>query len=113
MHQLIRQKMNIVLNRRVEHFAIFENLVFAITSKMLRILTDHIENVCILDSKLLLITICFIRILNNFERKNEFYENRKMRNSAKPSNVVARAIPQRRANRHRSSVFGIEYVRAK
>ena len=59
--------MNIVLNHRVEHFAIFENLVFAITSKMLRILTDHIENVCILEYKLLLITICSIRILNNFE----------------------------------------------
>ena len=28
---------------RVEHFAIFESLVFAITSRILRILMEHIE----------------------------------------------------------------------
>ena len=49
------------VNFRVEHF---ENLVFAITSKMLKILTEHIEKVCSLESKLLLISICSIRILN-------------------------------------------------
>ena len=52
---------------RVQHFAIFENLVFAITSKMLRIRTGHIKTVCSLDSKLLLISICSIRILNILE----------------------------------------------
>ena len=31
---------------RVARFAILENLVFAITSKILRILMDHIEKVC-------------------------------------------------------------------
>ena len=48
----------------VGHFAVFENLVFAMISKMLRILTEHIEKVCSLESKLFLISLCSIRILN-------------------------------------------------
>ena len=42
-----------VAGNRVEHFAIYENLVFAITSKNLKILTEHIEKACKLESKLL------------------------------------------------------------
>ena len=49
---------------RVEYFAFFENLVFAIISKMLRILTEHIEQACRSESKLFLISLCSIRILN-------------------------------------------------
>ena len=52
---------------RVEHFAIFEKLVFVITSRMLRILTEHIEKVCSLESKLFLISICSVRIFNILE----------------------------------------------
>ena len=37
-----------------EYFAIFKKLVFAITSRMLRIQMEHIENVCSLGSKLFL-----------------------------------------------------------
>ena len=59
---------------RVAHFAIFESLVFAITSKILRFLMEHIEKVCSLESELFLITICSIRILDIFEVivKNDF-----------------------------------------
>ena len=42
---------------RVEHFAIFDNLVFAITSKILKILTDNIGKVCSLKFNLYLISI--------------------------------------------------------
>ena len=35
---------------RVEHFAIFKNLLFAITSGVLRILMEHIESICSLES---------------------------------------------------------------
>ena len=52
---------------RVSHFAIFENLVFAITSRMLRILMEHIKTICSLESKLLLMTVRSIRILNILE----------------------------------------------
>ena len=47
---------------RVELYAIFENLVFAITSKMLRILTEyiHVEKICSLETKLFLISIISI-----------------------------------------------------
>ena len=51
----------------MEHFAIFENLVFAITSEMLRIITEHKQKVCSLECKLFLISMCSIRILNILE----------------------------------------------
>ena len=38
---------------RVEHFATFEKLVFAITSRVLRILMQHIDKFCSLESKLI------------------------------------------------------------
>ena len=47
---------------RVEHFAIF-----AIASKIMRILTEHIEKDCSLESKLFLISMCSIRIINVLE----------------------------------------------
>ena len=37
---------------RVEHFAIFEKVVFAITSKTFRFSIENIESICSLDSKL-------------------------------------------------------------
>ena len=56
-----------VAGNRVEHFAIYENLVFAITLKMLRFLTEDIEKVNSLDSKLFFISICYIRTSNILE----------------------------------------------
>ena len=50
---------------RVEQFVIFE--IFAISSRMLRILMEHIEKVCSLGSKLFLVSICYVRILNIIE----------------------------------------------
>ena len=35
---------------RVEHIAIFEKLVLAISSKILRVLMEHIERICSLES---------------------------------------------------------------
>ena len=35
---------------RVKHFAIFEKLVFALTSRTLRILMEHIDSICSLES---------------------------------------------------------------
>ena len=52
---------------RVEHFVIFEKLVFAITSRMLRILTEHIVIKNSLDYKLQTFSICSVRILNILE----------------------------------------------
>ena len=53
--------------RRVEHFATFEKLVFAITYKISRILMEHIESICSLESGLIFMSICSIRILNILE----------------------------------------------
>ena len=39
---------------RVEDFAIFEKIVLAITSRILRVLMECIENICGLESKLFL-----------------------------------------------------------
>ena len=49
---------------RVEQFAIFDKLVFAITSRILRILMEHIEMKNSLDSKLQIDSICSIGILS-------------------------------------------------
>ena len=49
---------------RVEHFATFEKLVFAITFRISRILMEHIEKIFSLESEPFLITICSIRDLN-------------------------------------------------
>ena len=65
--------------RRVEHFAIFEELIFAITSRILRILTEHIEPKDSLDSKLQIESICSVTILNVLEVivKTSFPESHK------------------------------------
>ena len=55
------------ISGRVAHFAIFEKLVFVITSRILRILIEHTEVKNSLDSKLQNFTICTIRILNILE----------------------------------------------
>ena len=57
------------VNIRVEHFAIFEALVFIITSRIPRILMEHIKNICSLESELFLIStcICLYRTLNILE----------------------------------------------
>ena len=52
---------------RVAHFAIFEKLVFAINSRVLRNLMEHIEIKVSLDSKLQTLCKCSVRILNIFE----------------------------------------------
>ena len=39
---------------RDKHFVTFENLVYAITSKILRVLRQYIEKVCSLESRLVL-----------------------------------------------------------
>ena len=52
---------------RVEHFAIFEKLVFEITSKVLRIRLEHVQKICSLECVLLLVTICSTRIPNILE----------------------------------------------
>ena len=44
---------------RVEHFATFEKLVFAVTSRVLRILIEHIDKFCSLESKLISIQGCW------------------------------------------------------
>ena len=48
-------------------FCDFGKLVFAITSRKLRILTEHIEIKNSLDSKPQFFSICSVRILNNLE----------------------------------------------
>ena len=48
----------------VEHFALFENLVFTITSKESRIPTEHTEPKDSLDSKLQIQYACSIEILS-------------------------------------------------
>ena len=45
------------------HFAILEKLVYALISRVLKILVKYIVKICSSDSKLLLIHICSIRIL--------------------------------------------------
>ena len=63
------------------HYAIFEKLVFAITSRMLRILTEHIERKNSLDSKVQIESICSVRTLNILEviaRKDSVSKNHKM-----------------------------------
>ena len=52
---------------RVAHFAIFEKLVFAITSKISRTSTGHIYSICSLEYELSFCCICSVRILSNFE----------------------------------------------
>ena len=51
----------------VEHFSIFGNLIFVITSRSLRIRMEHIQIKNSLDSQLQTISICSIRILNILE----------------------------------------------
>ena len=51
----------------VEHFAIFENLVFAITSRTLRIQMEHIESIDSSDSKLQIEYMCSITIFDIFK----------------------------------------------
>ena len=41
-----------LLEVRVEHFALFEKLVFAITSRILRVLMEHIDKNCSLGYRL-------------------------------------------------------------
>ena len=48
----------------VEHFAIFEILVFAITSRILIILTEHIETKNSLESELQIDSLYSIRIIS-------------------------------------------------
>ena len=48
---------------RVEHFSIFEKLIFAVAFRIWIILMEHIEEGYSLESKLFLFTICSIRIL--------------------------------------------------
>ena len=78
----------------VEHFTIFENLVSAITSKMLRILTENINKVCRVQSNLYLISICSSRTLVTFENiaKNESLENRKIHNPVLDDKNVIKAL---------------------
>ena len=52
---------------RVVHLVISEKLVFAITSKMLRILTEYIDKICSLEAKLFFDYVCSIRIHNILE----------------------------------------------
>ena len=52
---------------RVANFAIFENPVFAITSRILRILTEHIDSICSLESRLFFGPLCSNGILNILE----------------------------------------------
>ena len=47
---------------RVEHFAIFEKLVFVITFKNLKFLMEHIEPKGSSDSKLQIESICYVGI---------------------------------------------------
>ena len=44
-----------------------EKLVFAITSKTLRIVTEHIDSICSLESRLFFGSICSVRIHNILE----------------------------------------------
>ena len=55
------------ISGRVAHFAIFEKLVFVITSRILRILMVRIESICSLEPNLFLITLCSISIFNILE----------------------------------------------
>ena len=50
-----------------ERFVIFEKVVFAITSRILRVLMEHIEIKNSLDSRLQILSIYSIRILNILE----------------------------------------------
>ena len=52
---------------RVEYFVIFEELIFTVTSKILRILAEHIEPKDSPDSKLQIESTCSISILNILE----------------------------------------------
>ena len=52
---------------RVAHFAVFEKLVFGITSRILRIPMEHIETKDSPDSKLQIESICSVGILDILE----------------------------------------------
>ena len=58
---------------------IFAKLVFAITSRIRRILTEHIDSICSLESKLSFVSIYSVRIFYNLENI-EIDKNRKMLN---------------------------------
>ena len=55
------------LTGRVKYFSNIEELVFAITFKILRILMEDIEIKSSLDFKLQTVSICSVRILNILE----------------------------------------------
>ena len=59
------------LEGRVEHFVIFARLVFAISSRILRILMEHKEIKNSLDSKLQTFSICSVEILNILKLSNK------------------------------------------
>ena len=43
-------KIPLLVPNRDEHFSIFEKLVFAIISRILRILMEHVESICSLEA---------------------------------------------------------------
>ena len=55
------------IKARIELYVTLEKLVFAITSKILRIVTEHIDSICSLESRLSFGSICSIKSLNILE----------------------------------------------
>ena len=73
-------------------FLIVEKIVFAVTSRILRIIMEHVEKIQSFESKLFLVSVYSVEILNTLEvgGNANFLKNPKVLNSDKEDESKSR-----------------------